>query len=160
MLDLSHLSVPQIIPPSHERFLQVVLLCVMPTNVGAHPAKLCAEVIRLWDWCILGDIYPVVLHLAGQNTIADCLNRHSSQIYEWSLKDQLIQSIFSSWGQQDMDLFAMSFNKKCCPFYSSADRNSQSISDAFILRYRKGPSVCSPPPASFDSEGSEKDKSG
>lgn len=67
---------------------------------GAHLFQLCAEVVRQWHWCILHNIYPMSLHLAGESTVlANCLSRDSSQIHEWFLKDKVVQGIFFHLGQ-------------------------------------------------------------
>lgn len=62
-----------------------------------------SSLVSIKQWVqTLGLLYPIQ-HLSNclmcreHNKIADQLSRDSSQMYEWSLKESVIQNIFSHW---------------------------------------------------------------
>lgn len=99
---------------------------------GARSCSLCAEVIRLWNWCVRNRITLIGSHLPGvNNTAADALSRHFAPDYEWELQDVFLH-IFSFWGFLWIDLFASDKNAKCRLYCSRAGIGKDSLGDAFL----------------------------
>ncbi|XP_065406172.1 uncharacterized protein LOC122174245 [Chrysemys picta bellii] len=103
---------------------------------GARSSILCQEAIRLWDFCIAHSIHLTASFLPGvQNTLADRLSR-SFQTHEWSIRPDIIHSVFQKWGFPQIDLFASRDNRKCHVFCSLQGRAPGSLSDAFLLPWK------------------------
>uniref|UniRef100_A0A8C3H6Y3 RB1 inducible coiled-coil 1 n=1 Tax=Chrysemys picta bellii TaxID=8478 RepID=A0A8C3H6Y3_CHRPI len=103
---------------------------------GARASPLCQEAIRLWEFCIAHSIHLMASFLPGvQNSLADRLSR-SFQTHDWSIRPDIIYSIFQRWGFPQVDLFASRANRKCHVFCSLQGRSPGSLSDAFLLTWK------------------------
>ncbi|XP_050794038.1 uncharacterized protein LOC127043859 [Gopherus flavomarginatus] len=104
---------------------------------GTRSSPLCQEAIRLWDFCIAQSIDLVASFLPGvKNTLADRLSR-SFLCHEWSIRPDVIHSIFQRWGFPRIDLFATKSNRKCQEFCSFQGLSPGSITDAFLLPWTR-----------------------
>nr|XP_006116545.1 uncharacterized protein LOC102444972 [Pelodiscus sinensis] len=92
---------------------------------GARSCSLCAEAIRLWNWCIKNGVTITASYLPGiSNVIADSLSRRFPVDHEWEMRCRISDLIFHRWHMPRVDLFATAQNAKCPQFCSRAGRCS------------------------------------
>ncbi|KAG6930889.1 hypothetical protein G0U57_002791, partial [Chelydra serpentina] len=73
---------------------------------GARSSPLCREALLLWDLCLTHSVSLQASYLPGvQNVLADQLSRRFL-VHEWSIRPDVIHSIFRTWGFPQLDLFA------------------------------------------------------
>ena len=73
----------------------------------------------IWEWCINHNIWLSATHVPGsQNTEADKESRVLKGSTEWSLSQEVFNTIQEQWGMFDIDLFASRLNFKV-PLYVS-----------------------------------------
>ncbi|CAC5387703.1 unnamed protein product [Mytilus coruscus] len=84
---------------------------------GTRSIDLCFKTWDLWKIAIIKKIVLRVAHIAGRkNILADQLSRNKIFPTEWTLNDQVVQTIFSIWGNPMIDLFASGDNHKAPVF--------------------------------------------
>lgn len=82
------------------------------------------------DIIIEHDIYLVAIHKMGeQDPLAHHLSRSSGQMHKWSLKDEMVNHLFSLWRNSIIDPFASSNNRKCQRYCSRALKEKESVLD-------------------------------
>ncbi|CAC5376712.1 unnamed protein product [Mytilus coruscus] len=80
---------------------------------GTRSIDLCYKTWDLWKMAIKNKIVLRAAHIAGRkNILADQLSRNKIFPTEWTLNDQVVQTIFSIWGNPMIDLFALGDNHK------------------------------------------------
>lgn len=101
-LTVIHLALKAFLPQVQNAVVQMVMdmsaMYYLNKQEGAQLFQLRNKAIKLLVWCILYNMYPIALQaVAEYNEIVEQLSRDSSQMYEWSLKESVIQNIFSHW---------------------------------------------------------------
>ena len=80
---------------------------------GTHSPQLCYQTWDLWNYAIQHKIELKAAHIAGKlNVLPDHLSRLKIRPTEWTLKDSVVEQIFSIWGTPYIDLFASIHNCK------------------------------------------------
>nr|XP_025045344.1 uncharacterized protein LOC112547415 [Pelodiscus sinensis] len=103
---------------------------------GARSRSLCAESIRLWNWCIANNTVQTASYLPGiDNLVADSLSRRFPHDHEWEIRTDVLNRIFARWGFPTIDLFATELNLKCPNYCSRAGIGQHSLGDAFLLHW-------------------------
>jgi len=86
---------------------------------GTKSVDLCYKTWTLWKMLIKHNITLKSAHIAGQkNILADHLSRNRICPTEWTLNDQIVQTVFAMWGKPMIDLFASGDNHKTPVFCS------------------------------------------
>nr|XP_042705726.1 uncharacterized protein LOC122173660 [Chrysemys picta bellii] len=112
---------------------------------GARSSPLCREALALWDFCVKNVIHLTASYLPGtHNGLADALSR-SFQGHKWSIRWDIVLSIFRLWGHPQVDLFASTENMKCRQFCFLMGRSPGSLTDAFLLSWADGLFYAFPP---------------
>jgi hypothetical protein len=101
---------------------------------GTHSPQLFKEAWQLFLWAISSKIALRAIHVPGvQNIRADWLSRRRLSSIEWSLNQRVVDRMFTTLGQAQMDLFASSLNAKTL-VYCSYTRDPQAYcQDAFSI---------------------------
>jgi hypothetical protein len=104
------------------------LTCVVLRSVA------CDQISRdLWLYCIQHNIWLSCSHIPGKQNAADEPSRIFNDRTEWSLCEQVFDSVCSMYGSPSIDLFASMLNAKCKNYCAwQADPGAIHI-DAFTL---------------------------
>lgn len=83
-------------------------------NMGGTKSVRCNEVSKhIWDWAERHNLWLEIAHIPGkQNYLADGMSRKFKDHLEWSLSQDIFNSICTQWGKPDIDLFASRTNNK------------------------------------------------
>lgn len=88
---------------------------------------------QIWFWCRERDIFLSAFHIPGKDNIqADLLSRISNNRTEWSLNQEIFDSLHSKFNLQ-IDLFASRFNNKLDRFVSWGPDRCAFAANAFSL---------------------------
>ncbi|VDI03539.1 Hypothetical predicted protein [Mytilus galloprovincialis] len=80
---------------------------------GTKSIHLCYKTWCLMKMAIQNNLTFRAAHIAGKlNVLADHLSRNKIQPTEWTLNNQIVQSVFAMWGEPTIDLFASVHNHK------------------------------------------------
>ena len=103
---------------------------------GMRPGPHCALLWRILTWCTSHQVTLRARHIPGRlNVVADKLSRLGQTIQtEWSLLQEVFQSICSRWHRPNIDLFATRFNNKLPQLRFSAHRG-----DVFFVNNKRNP---------------------
>lgn len=91
---------------------------------------------QIWQWCETRSLFLFASYIKSKdNSVADAESRKNHPDIEWELSNHAFQSIISSFGQPDIDLFASRINKKCEKYISwHRDPDAESV-DAFTVSW-------------------------
>lgn len=113
---------------------------------GTKSAPLCYKTWELWHLAIQNNIRLKAAYLAGHlNTLADQLSRVKIQPTEWSLNNQVTQSLFQIWGDPQIDLFASVLNHKAPMFCSWQPHFKAIATDALSISWNRMIAYAFPP---------------
>ena len=103
---------------------------------------LCALLWRILTWCTSHQVTLKARHIPGRlNVVADKLSRLGQTIQtEWSLRQEVFQTICSRWHLPQIDLFATRFNNKLPLFVSPVPDPLATAVDALSLPWEDMPS--------------------
>ena len=89
-------------------------------NFGGIRSWLCDSVAKqIWDWAITRHIWVSAVFIPGnQNTRADKLSRHTDNMRDWTLDQEVFDRIFLHVDWASVDLFASANNAKISKFVS------------------------------------------
>ena len=104
---------------------------------GMRSGTLCALLWRILTWCTRNQVTLKARHIPGQlNVVADKLSRLGQIIQtEWSLLQEVFQTICSRWHRPQIDLFATRFNNKLPQFVSPVPDSLAVAVDALSLQW-------------------------
>ena len=136
---------------------KIVLVATDNTTVVAYVNKeggmrsgaLCALLWRLLAWCDRHGVTLKARHIPGRlNVVADKLSRLGQVIQtEWSLLQEVFQTICRTWHTPQLDLFATRFNTKLSQFVSPVPDPSAWAVDALSLSWENLDPYAFPPTA-------------
>ena len=134
---------------------QIVLVATDNTTVvayinkegGVRASTLCALLWRILTWCTKNQVTLKARHIPGRlNVVADKLSRLGQTIQtEWSLLQEVFQTICRRWHRPQIDLFATRFNK--LPQFVSPVPDSLAV--AVDALQWEGLDACAFPPAAI-----------
>ena len=138
---------------------KMVLVATDNTTVVSHINKeggmrsgpLCALLWRILTWCTSHQVTLRARHIPGRlNVVADKLSRLGQTIQtEWSLLQEVFQTICSSWHRPNIDLFATRFNNKLPQFVSPVPDPQAVAVDALSLPWEDLDAYAFPPAANL-----------
>ena len=138
---------------------QIVLVATDNTTVVAYINKeggmrlstLCALLWRILTWCTKNRVTLKAGHIPGWlNVVADKLSRLGQTIQtEWSLLQEVFQTICRRWHRPQIDLFATRFNNKLPQFVSPVPDSLAVAVDALRLQLEGLDPHAFPPAAIF-----------
>jgi ribonuclease HI len=101
----------------------------------------------LWEWCISRSLQVTAQHVPGTaNVIADQLSRTIDNHLEWSLNDEIYQSVICRMDfAPDIDLFASRLNAKTNKFVSWHPEPGAVTYDAFTMSWANVQCYAFPP---------------
>lgn len=103
---------------------------------GSKSRELDQLAFRIWDWCILCNIWLSAVHIAGQlNTGPDKKSSVSSDNHEWTLNTQSFEEILSHHPGLDFDMFASRLNYKISSYCSWTADPGSAHGDAFTMNW-------------------------
>ena len=114
---------------------------------GTHSDRLCRLTWELLQFCRMHSITLVPRHIPGKrNVLADSLSRTGKlQSTEWTLKQQLVDTLCTLWGSPNVDLFALKHNKRL-PVYVSALPDPEALAvDALSMSWDRLEAYAYPP---------------
>ena len=113
---------------------------------------LCALLWRILTWCTSHQVTLRARHIPGRlNVVADKLSRLGQTIQtEWSLLQEVFQTICSRWHRPNIDLFATRFNNKLPQFVSPVPDPLSTAVDALSLPWEDLDAYAFPPAAILD----------
>ena len=116
---------------------------------GMRSGPLCALLWRILTWCTSYQVTLRARHIPGRlNVVADKLLRLGQTIQtEWSLLQEVFQSICSRWHRPNIDLFATRFNNKLLKFVSPVPDPLATAVDALSLPWGDLDAYAFPPAA-------------
>ena len=116
---------------------------------GIRPGPLCALLWRILIWCTSHQVTLRARHIPGRlNVVADQLSRLGQTIQtEWSLLQEVFQTICSRWHRPNIDLFATRFNNKLPQFVSPVPDPLATAVDALSLPWEDLDDYAFPPAA-------------
>ena len=116
---------------------------------GMRSGPLCALLWRILTWCTRHQVTLKARHIPGQlNVVADKLSRLGQTIQtEWSLLQEVFQTICSRWHRPQIDLFATRFNNKLPQFVSPVPDSLAVAVDALSLQWEDLDAYAFPPAA-------------
>ena len=80
---------------------------------GTHSPQLCIKTWNLWHLALENQITLKAAHIAGRkNILADDLSRIKILPTEWTLKRAVVQALFQTLGEAQIDLFASKKNRQ------------------------------------------------
>ena len=96
------------------------VVCYINRMGGTRSWSLWLETKSLFQLVLQWDLTIKARHIPGRlNVIADQLSRDGQILpTEWSLHQEVANSLFDKWGQPNIDLFATRYNTKCRTFVS------------------------------------------
>ena len=99
---------------------------------GTHSLE-CNKIAReIWTWCIQRNIWVTAISLPGkENVDADRESRTFNDNTEWSLEENIFQSIVKTYGMPSFDLFASRINRKVSRYVSWRPDPEAQFVDAF-----------------------------
>ena len=99
---------------------------------GTHSLE-CNKIAReIWTWCIQRNIWVTAVSLPGkENVDADRESRTFNDNTEWSLEENIFQSIVKTYGMPSIDLFASRINRKVSHYVSWRPDPEAQFVDAF-----------------------------
>ena len=114
---------------------------------GMRSGTLCALLWRILTWCTRNQVTLKARHIPGQLN-ADKLSRLGQIIQtEWSLLQEVFQTICSRWHRPQIDLFATRFNNKLPQFVSPVPDSLAVAVDALSLQWEDLDAYAFPPAA-------------
>ncbi|XP_038064670.1 uncharacterized protein LOC119735051 [Patiria miniata] len=113
---------------------------------GTRSAQLCALTWNLFHWCMSHRVSLVATHLPGEeNVTADALSRGWVVPTEWTLRPQVVQSLFLLIDRPHVDLFA-SRNNHQLPVYCARHNDPCAWqTDALAIRWDRLLAYAFPP---------------
>ena len=100
----------------------------------------------LWNLAIKNQMSLKAVHVAGKdNVLADQLSRHKVLTTEWSLKTEIVQNIFMTWGHPLMDLFASESNHQTEIFCTWIPSSRAFATDALSISWENMFAYAYPP---------------
>ena len=116
---------------------------------GMRSGPLCALLWRILTWCTSHQVTLRARHIPGRlNVVADKLSRLGQTIQtEWSLLQEVFQTICSRWHRPNIDLFATRFNNKLPQFVSPVPDPLATAVDALSLPWEDLDAYAFPPAA-------------
>ena len=86
---------------------------------GTHSLERNKIAREIWTWCIQRNIWVTAISLPGkQNVDADRESRTFNDKTEWSLEENIFQSIVKTYGMPSIDLLASRINTKVSRYVS------------------------------------------
>ena len=136
---------------------QIVLVATDNTTVvayinkegGLRSSTLCALLWRILTWCTKNQVTLKARHIPGRlNVVADKLIHLGQTIQtEWSLLQEVFQTICRRWHRPQIDLFATRFNNKLPQFVSPVPDSLAVAVDALGLQWEGLDAYAFPPAA-------------
>ena len=116
---------------------------------GMRSGTLCALLWRILTWCTRNQVTLKARHIPGWlNVVADKLFRLGQVIQtEWSLLQEVFQTICSRWHRPQIDLFATRFNNKLPQFVSPVPDSLAVAVDALSFQWEDLDAYAFPPAA-------------
>ena len=91
---------------------------------------------EIWDWAIDRNIWLSAAHIPGSSNVnADQLSRNLNLNLEWMLSAPIFESIVSSFGKPDIDLFASRLNAQVEDYVSWRPHPMARFADAFSIEW-------------------------
>lgn len=113
---------------------------------GTKSIHLCYKTWCLMRMAIQNNLTFRAAHIAGKlNVLADHLSRNKIQPTEWTLNNQIVQSVFAMWGEPTIDLFASVHNHKRPVFCAWIPHPSALAVDALSISWEKMWAYAFPP---------------
>ena len=114
---------------------------------GMRSGPLCALLWRILTWCTRKQVTLKARDIPGWlNVVADKLSRLGQTIQtEWSLLQEVFQTVCSRWHRPQIDLFAMRFNNKLPLFVSPVPDTLATAVDALSLPWEDLDAYAFPP---------------
>ncbi|CAC5399049.1 unnamed protein product [Mytilus coruscus] len=113
---------------------------------GAQSHYLCYKTWCLMKMAIQNNLTIRAAHIAGKlNIPADHLSRNKIQPTEWTLNNQIVQSVLAMWGEPTIDLFASVHNHKRPVFCTWLTHPSALAVDALSISWEKMWAYAFPP---------------
>ena len=105
--------------------------------MGGVKSETCNDmVLQIWEWCIAQQIWLSAWHIPGsQNIQADTASRAFKDSVEWSLSNEVLQSLLSHWGPFHMDMFAPRLNYKVKDYVAWQPDPGAAFIDAFCVNW-------------------------
>ena len=113
----------------------------------SHSCPLNALCKKIWDWCILHNIWISAAHIAGKsNTEADCESRRNRSELEWMLdKDLLLDALKTLRFTPDIDIFASRLNAQFPRYVAYRPDPGAVAIDAFTINWSQHNFYAFPP---------------
>ena len=92
--------------------------------------------LQIWEWSIARQISLSARHIPGSENIqADTcrISRAFKDSVEWSLSNEVFQSLLSHWGPFRMDMFASRLNYKVKDYVAGQPDPGPAFIDAFCV---------------------------
>ncbi|CAC5368900.1 unnamed protein product [Mytilus coruscus] len=113
---------------------------------GTKSIHLCYKAWCLMKMAIQNNLTIRAAHIAGKlNIPANHLSRYKIQPTEWTLNNQIVQSVFAMWGEPTIDLFASVHNHKRPVFCTWLPHSNALAVDALSISWEKMWAYAFPP---------------
>lgn len=117
-------------------FMDNTTSCAYLANYGGKKRALNNLATDIWSWCINRNIHLSIGFVSGVlNSEADKLSRKINDDLEWTLDNNIFQSIVDRFGQPDIDLFASRLNHKLDKYVSYTPDPHAFAVDAFSISW-------------------------
>ncbi len=115
-------------------------------NMGGKETNLNELAKRIWQWCLVHNIWLSASHIPGKlNVAADFKSRNFNDRTEWSLHPQIFDRLVQEFGEVDIDLFATRLNAKCTRYVSWHKEPHACYVDAFSRSWKNDINYIFPP---------------
>ena len=137
--------------PPHSRVLvasdNTTVVAYVNKQGGTHSRQLWLETSLLFELLSRLQSSLRARHIPGRlNVIADQLSREGQILpTEWSLRQDIVDSIFATWGHPHIDLFATRYNHKCPVFVSPVPDPLALEADALSISWEAMSAYAFPP---------------
>jgi hypothetical protein len=103
--------------------------------MGGTKSQSCNELAkRIWNWCEKHNIWQSAAHVPGiLNVVADTRSRKFKDQTEWMLNKIVFNKIISTFGTQQVDLFASRLNKQLPKYVAWLPDPGAVAIDAFTI---------------------------